>query len=87
LAFPKGEIASEVLQPYLGGGERYEDTLTVKEIGERCIVHWARNEEGGWWGTNGDGIITNSSGSVRSCCAAIGGRLNISSGVVSTVLV
>ena len=57
LAFPKGAIAPEVLQPYLRGGERYEDTLTVKEIGERCIVYWERNEEGGWWETNGDGII------------------------------
>ena len=57
LAFPKGAIAPEVLQPYLRGGEKYEDTLSVKEIGERCIVYWERNEEGGWWETNGDGII------------------------------
>ena len=57
LAFPKGAIAPEVLQPYLRGGEKYEDSLSVKEIGERCIVYWERNEEGGWWETNGDGII------------------------------
>jgi hypothetical protein len=57
LAFPKGATAPEVLQPYLRGGESYEDTLTVKEIGERCIVCWERNEEGGYWETNGDGII------------------------------
>ena len=48
LAFPKGAIAPEAIQPYLRGGERYEDTLTVKEIGNRCIVWWERNEEGGW---------------------------------------
>jgi len=38
LAFPKGAIAAEAIQPYLRGGERYEDTLTVKEVGNRCIV-------------------------------------------------
>ena len=57
LAFPKPAIPPEVLQPYLRGGERYEDTLTVKEIDNRCIVYWERNEEGGWWETSGDGII------------------------------
>jgi hypothetical protein len=25
--------------------------LTVKEIDERCIVYWERNEDGGWWET------------------------------------
>ena len=38
LAFPKGAIAADAIQPYLRGGERYEDTLTVKEVGNRCIV-------------------------------------------------
>jgi hypothetical protein len=57
LAFPKGAIASEVFQPYLRGGERYEDTLTVNEIGNRCIVWWERNEEGGWGWTGGEGLI------------------------------
>jgi hypothetical protein len=57
LAFPKGVITPGVLQPYLRGGERYEETLTVKEIGNRCIVWWERNEEGGWWETGGEGLI------------------------------
>lgn len=57
LAFPKGTIAPEVIQPYVRGGERYEDTLTVKEIGNRCIVWWERNEEGGWGWTEGEGLI------------------------------
>src|SRR5437879_1060799 len=57
LAFPKGAIAPEVTEPYLRGGERYEDTLTVKEIGNRCIVWWERNEEGeGEW-TEGEGFV------------------------------
>ncbi len=57
LAFPKGAIAPEAIQPYLRRGERYEDTLTVKEIGNRCIVSWERNEEGGWGWTEGEGLI------------------------------
>ena len=57
LAFPKGVIAPEAIQPYLRGGERYEDTLAVKEIGNRCIVWWERNEEGGWGWTEGEGLI------------------------------
>ncbi len=57
LAFPKGAIAPEALQPYLRGGERYEGTLTVKEIGARRIVSWERNEEGGWGWTEGEGLM------------------------------
>jgi hypothetical protein len=57
LAFPKGVITPDALQPYLRGGERYEDTLTIKEIGNRFIVWWERNEEGGWWDTGGEGLI------------------------------
>jgi len=57
LAFPKGAIAPEVVESYLRGGERYEDTLTVKEIGNRFIVSWERNEEGGWGWTEGEGLI------------------------------
>jgi hypothetical protein len=57
LAFPKVAIAPEALQPYLRGGDRFEDTLTVKEIGNRCIVWWERNEEGGWGWTEGEGLL------------------------------
>ena len=42
LAFPTGAIAPETIQPYLRGGERYEDTLTVTESGNRYIVWWDR---------------------------------------------
>ena len=57
LAFPKGAIAPEAIQPYLRKGKRYEDTLTVKEIGNRCMVWWERNEEGGWGWTEGEGLL------------------------------
>ena len=57
LALPKGAITPEAIQPYLRGGEQYEDTLTVKKIGNRCIVWWERNEEGGWGWTEGEGLI------------------------------
>lgn len=57
LAFPKGCLHPEVIQPYLGGGERYEDTLTTKQIGDRFIVWWERNEEGGWGHTEGEGLL------------------------------
>jgi hypothetical protein len=57
LAFPKGAIAPDAIRPYLRGGKRYEDTLAVKEIGNRCIVCWERNEEEGWGRTEGDGLI------------------------------
>jgi len=57
LVFPKGAIAPEAIQAYLRGGERHEETLTVKEIGNRDIIWWERNEEGGWWETEGEGLI------------------------------
>lgn len=57
LAFPKGALAPEAIQPYLRGGKRHEESLTVKDIGNRCIVWWERNEEGGWGWTEGEGII------------------------------
>ena len=57
LAFPKGAIAPEALQPYLRGGERYEVTLTVKEIGNRCVIWWEHKEEGGWGWTEGEGFM------------------------------
>ncbi len=57
LAFPKGAIALAAIRPYLRGGDRYEDTLTVKESGNRLFVYWERNEEGGWGWTEGEGLI------------------------------
>ena len=57
LAFPRGAIAPEAIQPYLRGGERYEETLTVTESANRYIVWWERNEEGGWGWTEGEGLI------------------------------
>lgn len=57
LAFPKGAIDLEAIQPYLRQGKRYEDTLTVNEIGNRCILWWERNEEGGWGWTEGEGLV------------------------------
>lgn len=57
LAIPKGVITSGVLQPYPRGGDRHEDALSVKEIDNRCIVWWERNEEGGWWDTGGEGLL------------------------------
>jgi hypothetical protein len=57
LAFPEGSLALEAIQPYLRGGERYEETLTLQEIGKRCIVWWERNEEGGWGSTEGEGVM------------------------------
>ncbi len=57
LAFPKDVIGRKDIQPYLRGGEQYEDTLTVKENGQRCIVYWEKSEEEGWCEEDGEGII------------------------------
>lgn len=57
LAFPEGCLEPEVIQPYLRGGERYEETLTTSKAGKRLIVWWERNEEGGWEWTEGEGGI------------------------------
>ncbi len=57
LAFPEGSLPREAIQPYLRGGKRYEDTLTLQEIGKRWIVWWERNEEDGWEWTEGAGVI------------------------------
>ena len=57
LALPKGAIPPETIEPHLRGGDRYENTLTVKIIGDRCIVWWERNEEGGGEWIEGEGHI------------------------------
>lgn len=57
LAFPKGSITAEVIRPYLWGGKQYEDTLTFKKVGDRSIISWERNEEGGWGWTEGEGLL------------------------------
>ncbi len=57
LAFPKNAIAPEAIQPFLRGGERFEETLSLKKIGDRCIIWWERNEEGGGGWTEGEGLL------------------------------
>lgn len=57
LAFPKGALPLAAIQPYLRKGKRFESTLTVKDIGNRHIVWWERNEEDGWAWTEGEGLI------------------------------
>jgi hypothetical protein len=57
LALPKGSIDPEVIQPYLRKGQRHEETLTVRHVGNRCIVWWERDEEDGWGWTEGEGLI------------------------------
>jgi hypothetical protein len=57
LALPAASLPREAVEPYLRGGERYEDTLTFKGVGGRCIVWWERNEEGGWCQTEGEGVL------------------------------
>jgi hypothetical protein len=57
LAFPAGSLALDAIQPYLRGGEQYEDTLSIQEMENRFIVWWERNEEGGWGSTEGEGAL------------------------------
>jgi hypothetical protein len=57
LAFPAASLPLESIEPYLRGGERYEDSLSVQKIDDRLIVWWERNEEGGWGWTQGEGIL------------------------------
>lgn len=57
LAFPKDAIPRKVIEPYLRGRKSYEDILTVKEIGNRCILSWERNDEGGDDWIEGEGFI------------------------------
>ncbi len=57
LALPEGCLKLEAIEPYLHGGDQYEDALTTKKVGDRRIVWWERNEEGGWGWTEGEGII------------------------------
>ncbi len=57
LALPAASLPREAVEPYLRGGDGHEDTLTLKGVGDRCIVWWERNEEGGWWQTQGEGGI------------------------------
>ena len=57
LALAAATLPRKAVEPYLRGGERHEDTLTLKEVGDRCIVWWERNEEGGWGHTEGGGVL------------------------------
>jgi hypothetical protein len=57
LAFPKGALPTKAIQPYLRKGRQYENTLTVEETGDRCIVWWESNQEEGWGWTDGEGLM------------------------------
>lgn len=57
LAFPKGALATEMVQPYLRAGDRFENTVTVKKAGDRSIIYWESNDEGGGVETEGEGVI------------------------------
>ena len=57
LAFPDSCLDQETILPYVRGNERYEETLSVKHTGDRCIVWWEGNEEEGWGWAEGEGII------------------------------
>lgn len=57
LAFPKGVLSRDSIKPYLRGGDSYETTLTLKSIGNRDLIWWERNEEGGGEWMAGEGII------------------------------
>lgn len=57
LAFPNGCLNPDLLPPYLRGGKRYENSLSVTRVDDRCIVWWSRNDDEGWGWTEGEGII------------------------------
>ncbi len=57
VAFPEGYLTREAVQSYLQEGDQYDPTLSVNEFGNRLIVWWQRNEEGGWGWTEGKGLI------------------------------
>ncbi len=58
VALPEGALARNAIEPYANGHEQYENTLTVDSNGERTIVRWEHNEEGGWGWTEGEGILS-----------------------------
>lgn len=57
LALPEGCLIPEAIEPYLRGGVHYENTLTTKQLGDRRIVWFEHNEDGGWWDKQGEGIL------------------------------
>ena len=58
LAFPEGCLDQDAIDDYLRTNEPYEEKLSVKNTDGRLIVHWNRNEEGGWgWIEGGEGIL------------------------------
>lgn len=57
LALPKGVTTPKTIQPYLRGDDPYDNTLTFREVGDRYIVCWERNEEDGCEWIDGKGII------------------------------
>lgn len=57
LAFPKGYLTREAIEPYLRNDHLYQPILSVDDIDGRLIVWWQKDEEGGWGWTEGDGLI------------------------------
>ncbi|MCP5519917.1 MAG: hypothetical protein H7A46_00045 [Verrucomicrobiales bacterium] len=57
LALPEGCLSAEAIEPYLRGGDQYEDTLTTKQLGNRRLVWFEHNEDGGWWDKQGEGVL------------------------------
>ncbi len=57
LAFPEGCLNQDLVESYLRGNDRYEETLSVERIDGRSIVWWERNTEEGWGWIEGEGII------------------------------
>ncbi len=57
LAFPKECLNSETLRPFMTGEERDECPLTVDKAGDRWVLWWNWQHEGGWGWTEGEGNI------------------------------
>jgi hypothetical protein len=62
VALPDGVPDPNAVEPYVHGHEQYENTLTINSNGERTIVWWECNEEGGWGWTEGEGTISQLAG-------------------------
>lgn len=57
VALPEGVLDRKTVEPYVGGHEPYENTLTIRRRDKRTIVQWERTEEEGWGWTDGEGVL------------------------------